>query len=83
MLANNETGVIQPVSEVSAICKKYNALLHCDAVQGLGKIPIDVGQLGADMVTITSHKCGGPVGAAALVVRRGVSFKPLLVGGGG
>jgi len=82
MLANNETGVIQPISEVSALCKKYGALLHCDAVQGLGKIPVDFGALGADMMTLSAHKCGGPLGAAALVVRRELPLVPLLTGGG-
>ncbi len=82
MLANNETGVIQPIPEVAAICKKHGALLHCDAVQGLGKIPVDFGALGCDMMTISAHKCGGPVGAAALVVRRELAFAPLLTGGG-
>ena len=82
MLANNETGVIQPIHEVSEICKKHGALLHCDAVQGLGKIPVDFGAIGADMMTVSAHKCGGPVGAAALVVRRDLAIKPLLTGGG-
>jgi cysteine desulfurase len=82
MLANNETGVIQPIAEVSEICKKYGALLHCDAVQGVGKIPVDFGALGADMMTISAHKCGGPLGAAALIVRRDLAIQPLLTGGG-
>ena len=82
MLANNETGVIQPVAEVAALCKKHGALLHCDAVQGLGKIAVDFGLLGADMMSISAHKCGGPLGAAALVVRRDLAFTPLLAGGG-
>ncbi|MBV8939143.1 MAG: cysteine desulfurase [Alphaproteobacteria bacterium] len=82
MLANNETGVIQPVAEVSALCRSHAALLHCDASQALGKIPIDCGMLGADMLTLSAHKFGGPAGAAALVVRGGVSLAPLLTGGG-
>lgn len=82
MLANNETGVIQPVAEASAICKKYGAILHCDAVQGLGKTPVDFGALGVDMMTISAHKCGGPTGAAALVIRRDLPMKALLTGGG-
>jgi len=81
MLANNETGVIQPIAEIAAICKKYNALLHCDAVQALGKIEVDFGRLGADMLSLGAHKCGGPVGAAALVMRRNLPFKQLLKGG--
>ncbi|MDE3060895.1 MAG: cysteine desulfurase [Pseudomonadota bacterium] len=82
MLANNETGVIQPLAEISAICKRHNALLHCDAVQALGKIPVDFGALGTDMLTLSGHKCGGPVGAAALVLRRDLAMVPLLAGGG-
>jgi len=82
MLANNETGVIQPIAEVAVLCKKHNALLHCDAVQGLGKIPVDFGALGADMLTISAHKCGGPLGAAALVVRRDLAVPALFAGGG-
>lgn len=82
MLANNETGVIQPIAEVSALCKRHDALLHCDAVQALGKIPVDFGALGVDMMTLSAHKCGGPVGAAALVVRRELPFTPLMTGGG-
>ena len=82
MLANNETGVINPIQEVAGICKKYGALLHCDAVQALGKIPVDFSLLGADMLTISAHKCGGAVGAAALVVKNNHSIKPLLAGGG-
>ena len=82
MLANNETGIIQPLREVSHICKKHGALLHTDAVQGLGKIPVDFGLLGVDMMTISAHKCGGPLGAAALVVRRDIPLVPLITGGG-
>ncbi len=82
MLANNETGVIQPVAEIAALCRQHATLFHCDAVQALGKIPVDCGALGADMLTLSAHKCGGPLGAAALVVRRGVAFTPLLSGGG-
>lgn len=82
MLANNETGVIQPINEVAEICKKYSALLHVDAVQALGKIPVDFSLLGADMLTISAHKCGGSLGAAALVVKNNLNIKPLLSGGG-
>lgn len=82
MLANNETGVIQPISEISQICKKHGAILHCDAVQALGKIPVDFSLLGADLMSISAHKCGGIVGAAALIVKNNISIKPLLTGGG-
>ncbi len=82
MLANNETGVIQPIAEVAEICKKYGALLHCDAVQALGKISLDFSLLGTDMMTISAHKCGGGVGAAALIVKNNLAIKPLIIGGG-
>ncbi len=81
MLANNETGIIQPLSDITTLCKTHGALLHTDAVQALGKIPIDCGALGVDMMTLSAHKCGGVVGAAVLVIRRGVYFKPLFAGG--
>jgi cysteine desulfurase len=82
MLANNETGVIQPIADIAAIVHRHGALLHTDAVQAVGKIPIDCGLLGADMVTISAHKIGGPVGVGALIVRQGVALTPLLTGGG-
>ncbi|MFO0389031.1 MAG: cysteine desulfurase family protein [Alphaproteobacteria bacterium] len=81
MLANNETGVLQPIAEIAKLCKARNAFLHCDAVQGLGKIPVDCGVLGVDMLTLSAHKCGGAVGASALIVRRGTPFTPLFSGG--
>jgi cysteine desulfurase len=79
MLANNETGVIQPIREVHAICKKHGALLHVDAVQALGKMPLE---FMGDMMSIAAHKMGGAVGAAALVVRQDLPIQPLLIGGG-
>lgn len=82
MLANNETGIIQPIREAAALAHAHGALLHCDAVQALGKIPVDFGALGADMLSLSAHKCGGPVGAAALIARRDLAFAPLLAGGG-
>ncbi len=82
MLANNETGVLQPIREAAEICKKHGALLHTDAVQALGKIPVDFTALGVDMMTLAAHKMGGPVGAAALVVRQDLAIAPLLTGGG-
>ncbi|MGE3713646.1 MAG: cysteine desulfurase family protein [Alphaproteobacteria bacterium] len=82
MLANNETGVINNIAEIAKLCKAHGTLLHCDAAQGLGKMRVDVGALGVDMLTLSAHKCGGPVGAAALVIRRGAPFTPLLTGGG-
>ena len=82
MLANNETGVIQPVRDVVALAQKHGALVHTDAVQALGKIPVNFGLLGVDLMTVAAHKLGGPTGAGALIVRDGLPVKPLLVGGG-
>jgi cysteine desulfurase len=82
MLANNETGVIQPIADIVALCKTHGALLHVDAVQGIGKIPVEFSTLGADLMTIAAHKCGGPIGAAALVVRGDLAIPPFIRGGG-
>lgn len=82
MLANNETGVIQPIRDVAELCHEHGALLHVDAVQALGKIPFDFSTLQADLMTIAGHKCGGPVGAAALLIKDGLPLQPLFTGGG-
>ncbi len=82
MLANNETGVVQPVAEAAEIAHRYGALLHCDAVQALGRIALDVSALGADLVSLSAHKIGGPAGIGALYVKDHVTLKPLLAGGG-
>lgn len=83
MLANNETGVIQPVGEVVKLCREYdNVLVHTDAAQALGKIPVDFQLLGTDMMTLSAHKMGGPQGAAALVLRNDLPITPLMTGGG-
>lgn len=82
MLVNNENGIIQPIKEVAAIVQKYDAYLHVDAVQAFGKIPVDVTDLGADMLTISAHKIGGVQGAAALVARKKLHFTALTQGGG-
>ena len=81
MLANNELGTIQPVAELAAACRERGIPLLVDAVQALGKIPVDVQALGADYLTVAAHKLHGPLGAAALRVRAGAPFAPLLVGG--
>jgi cysteine desulfurase len=81
MLANNETGIIQPVGEVVKLAARHGALVHCDAVQALGKIPVNFGLLGVDLLTISAHKLGGPLGAGALVIRDGISLSPLINGG--
>ncbi len=82
MLANNETGVVQPVAEAAAMARKAGALVHCDAVQAAGKLPIDLSELGVDMLTLSAHKIGGPQGIGALVLAPGVEVTPLLHGGG-
>ena len=82
MLANNETGVIQPVSEVVRVAKERNALVHCDAIQGAGKIDVDMASLGVDMMSLSAHKIGGPQGAGALIVKAGLDISPLIRGGG-
>lgn len=82
MLANNETGVIQPMSDISNLVHSYGGFVHTDAIQALGKIPLDVGLLGVDMMSISAHKCGGPQGIAALIVRQGIELSRIFVGGG-
>jgi len=82
MLANNELGTLQPVADAAAACRERGVPLLCDAVQAAGKHPIDVGSLGADYLTVAAHKFNGPVGAAALWVREGAGFEPLILGGG-
>lgn len=81
MLANNELGTLQPVAEVAAGCRARGVPLLTDAVQAAGKIPLDVGELGADFLVVGGHKFHGPLGAAALWIRGGAPFEPLLVGG--
>lgn len=83
-LANNETGVIQPIAKVAAIARRYGALVHSDAVQAAGKIAIDIAALGADVLTLSGHKLGGPKGIGAIVFRTGaleLADKPLRGGG--
>ncbi len=83
MLANNETGVIEPLAEVAEIARKYGALVHSDAVQAVGKLPVDVTELGVDVLTLSAHKIGGGQGVGAIVRgRNGFAFSPLVTGGG-
>jgi cysteine desulfurase len=83
MLANNETGAVQPVTEAAEIVHSAGGLLHVDAIQAFGKIPFNIKLLNADMVTVSGHKIGGPKGVGALVLTEGLSgFEPLLRGGG-
>lgn len=81
MWANNETGVIFPIEEIAAICTKRNVLLHVDAVQAVGKIPIDLSKIPINFLALSGHKLNAPKGIGALCVRRGTPFKPLIVGG--
>jgi cysteine desulfurase len=83
MLANNETGAIQPVAEAGQIVHAAGGLLHVDAIQAFGKIPFDLNVMKADLVSLSAHKIGGPKGAGAMVLAEGVlGFEPLLRGGG-
>jgi cysteine desulfurase len=82
MLANNETGVVQPVNDVVRLAQAHGALVHSDAVQVLGKLPLNFGLLSVDILTLSAHKSGGPVGIGALVVRDGIPLEPLIHGGG-
>lgn len=82
MFANNETGVRQPVSEIVDMAHRHGALVHCDAVQAVGRIGIDMADLGLDLLTLSAHKMGGPQGVGALALAPGVSITPRLRGGG-
>ena len=84
MLVNNETGAIQPVKQASQIIKQSGApaLLHCDGVQALGKMPINLYELGVDLFSASGHKIHGPKGVGILYIKKGVTIKPLVTGGG-
>ncbi len=82
MLANNETGTIQPVAEAASLCRAFGARLHVDAVQAAGRIPTNLQALGADSLAVSSHKLGGPAGAGALLLVAGMDGPALIAGGG-
>jgi cysteine desulfurase len=82
MLANNETGIIQPVAEISELARAHGALFHCDAVQGAGKLRLDGALIGADLISLSAHKLGGPPGIGALVVT-GTAEPTAMIRGGG
>jgi cysteine desulfurase len=83
MLANNETGTIQPIAEAAAVCRRYGALLHVDAVQAARRIELSLRRLGAHSLALSAHKLGGPTGAGALLLASEVSsVRPLIAGGG-
>jgi len=82
MLANNETGVIQPLAEIADMVKGHGSLLFCDAVQAAGKVPLDMTAMGVDALSLSGHKLGAPMGVGALVTRPGLPVAPSLLGGG-
>ena len=82
MLANNETGVLQPIADVVRLARAAGALVHCDAVQGAGKVPVYLHALGVDYLSLSAHKLGGPTGVGALVIRSGAPLRPDRRGGG-
>lgn len=82
MLANNETGSLQPLEAIAAMARQHKAYVHTDAVQALGKVAVDFTALGVHAMTLSSHKIGGPLGAGALVLDKRVDIQPLLLGGG-
>jgi len=81
MLANNEMGTLQPIAKIAAIANKYKIIMHTDAVQTLGKIPVNSKELGADCMSFSAHKFYGPKGVGALFIKKDLKLKPLIIGG--
>jgi cysteine desulfurase len=80
-LANHEVGTVQPAADVAHVCRERGVLVHVDACAAAGHVPVDFGAMGADLCSVTAHKLGGPKGAGALLVRRGLRLPPLVLGG--
>lgn len=81
MAANNETGVLQPIREIGALARERGVIFHTDAIQALGKVPVSVAEIPADLVSVSAHKIYGPKGVGALYIRKGTRVQPLLYGG--
>ncbi|MBT4175302.1 MAG: cysteine desulfurase, partial [Thaumarchaeota archaeon] len=82
MFGNNEVGTIQPIQKIAKICHENKIIFHTDAVQAVGKIPVDVKELDVDLLSISSHKLHGPKGIGALYIKNGVKIDPIILGGG-
>ena len=82
MFGNNEVGTIQPIAKIAKICHENKIIFHTDAVQAVGKLPVDVKELGVDLLSISSHKLHGPKGIGALYIKDGVKIDPIILGGG-
>lgn len=82
MFANNEVGTIQPIKEISKICKENKVIFHTDAIQAVGKVDINVKELDLDLLSLSSHKINGPKGVGALYIKKGIQIDPFILGGG-